>query len=207
LREKSTDSILTTISRRPNNIGWGAAQRWRRAARMAITDAKLGANEIVGPRNSVVVGTTMGEAEILGGLQHEWIVHGLRPYAARLSLSTGPRFSLFMSRVRLARRAWSGATSGLCRGQLCDWVRRRPHTCGPSRRCRHRSGGGNSRASVQRVRAARRHGSRAMQPFDSQSTRASARRGSRDAVLESEAHAEETRLETDRRVRWLWSFM
>ncbi len=35
------------------------------AARMAIADAELGAQELVGPRTAVVLGTTMGEAQIL----------------------------------------------------------------------------------------------------------------------------------------------
>jgi 3-oxoacyl-[acyl-carrier-protein] synthase II len=69
------------------------------AARMAITDAKLGANEIVGPRTAVVVGTTMGEAEILGGLQHEWIVHGLQ--AVRRSLI--PKYGSTLLPIHVAR--------------------------------------------------------------------------------------------------------
>ncbi|HEY8087913.1 MAG TPA: beta-ketoacyl-[acyl-carrier-protein] synthase family protein [Polyangiaceae bacterium] len=46
------------------------------AARMAMADAGLGAEQLAGPRTAVVLGTTMGEAEILADLEHEWIVHG-----------------------------------------------------------------------------------------------------------------------------------
>jgi 3-oxoacyl-[acyl-carrier-protein] synthase II len=47
------------------------------AARMAITDAALPAGALEGPRASVVLGTTMGEADVLEDLDHAWISKGL----------------------------------------------------------------------------------------------------------------------------------
>jgi 3-oxoacyl-[acyl-carrier-protein] synthase II len=69
------------------------------AARMAVTDADLGIHQLAGPRTAVVVGTTMGEAEILGGLQHEWIVHGLQ--AVRRSII--PRYGSTLLPIHVAR--------------------------------------------------------------------------------------------------------
>lgn len=46
------------------------------AARMAVEDAGLPAEALRGPRTSVVLGTTMGEADVLGELDHDWIHKG-----------------------------------------------------------------------------------------------------------------------------------
>jgi 3-oxoacyl-[acyl-carrier-protein] synthase II len=46
------------------------------AARMAIADAGLEPAQLAGPRTAVVLGTTMGEAQILAELDHEWILRG-----------------------------------------------------------------------------------------------------------------------------------
>lgn len=46
------------------------------AARMAITDAALQASALKGPRTAVVLGTTMGEADVIGALDHAWISRG-----------------------------------------------------------------------------------------------------------------------------------
>ena len=46
------------------------------AARMALDDAALSPASLEGPRTAVVLGTTMGEAEILGDLQRDWILGG-----------------------------------------------------------------------------------------------------------------------------------
>lgn len=43
------------------------------AARMAVQDAGLDAAALRGPRTAVVIGTTMGEADVLEGLDHAWI--------------------------------------------------------------------------------------------------------------------------------------
>jgi 3-oxoacyl-[acyl-carrier-protein] synthase II len=46
------------------------------AARMAIADASLPDGSLRGPRASVVLGTTMGEAGVLEDLDHGWIARG-----------------------------------------------------------------------------------------------------------------------------------
>src|SRR6185503_12960920 len=48
------------------------------AMRMAIEDAGIGADALRGPRTSVVVGTTMGEADVIADLDHAWIAGGFR---------------------------------------------------------------------------------------------------------------------------------
>ncbi|HEY2517962.1 MAG TPA: beta-ketoacyl-[acyl-carrier-protein] synthase family protein [Polyangiaceae bacterium] len=48
------------------------------AARMAVEDAGLKAETTRGPRTAVVLGTTMGEADVLEGLDHAWIRGGTR---------------------------------------------------------------------------------------------------------------------------------
>lgn len=47
------------------------------AARMAIADANIADAALSGPRASVVLGTTMGEADVLEDLDHAWIERGL----------------------------------------------------------------------------------------------------------------------------------
>lgn len=47
------------------------------AARMAIADAGIAAAAVAGPRASVVLGTTMGEADILEDLDAAWIKKGM----------------------------------------------------------------------------------------------------------------------------------
>jgi 3-oxoacyl-[acyl-carrier-protein] synthase II len=54
------------------------------AARMALTDADLDTADVAGPRTAVVLGTTMGEAQLQADLQKTWIVDG--PQAVRPSL-------------------------------------------------------------------------------------------------------------------------
>jgi 3-oxoacyl-[acyl-carrier-protein] synthase II len=54
------------------------------AARMAVADAGLDAQRLAGPRTAVVLGTTMGEAQLQADLQKDWIVRG--PQAVRRSL-------------------------------------------------------------------------------------------------------------------------
>ncbi len=48
------------------------------AARMAVGDAGIEASHLKGPRAAVVLGTTMGEADILEDLEGAWIQKGLR---------------------------------------------------------------------------------------------------------------------------------
>ena len=47
------------------------------AARMAVADAALPEGALAGSRASVVLGTTMGEADVLEDLDHAWISKGL----------------------------------------------------------------------------------------------------------------------------------
>jgi 3-oxoacyl-[acyl-carrier-protein] synthase II len=46
------------------------------ATRMAIADAGLADRALAGPRAAVVLGTTMGEADVLQDLDHAWIAKG-----------------------------------------------------------------------------------------------------------------------------------
>jgi 3-oxoacyl-[acyl-carrier-protein] synthase II len=69
------------------------------AARMAIADAELRANQLAGPRTAVVLGTTMGEAQILEELDQEWIVGG--PGAVTRALI--PRYGSTLLPIHVAR--------------------------------------------------------------------------------------------------------
>ncbi|HBQ11658.1 MAG: beta-ketoacyl-[acyl-carrier-protein] synthase family protein [Sandaracinaceae bacterium] len=69
------------------------------AARMAAEDAGLTEKELGGERTAVVVGTTMGEANVLGELQQAWIHEGtgaVRP--AKL-----PRYGTTLLPIHVAR--------------------------------------------------------------------------------------------------------
>src|SRR5688572_18703086 len=46
------------------------------AARMAVEDAGLRPDQLKGDRTAVIVGTTMGEANVLGELEAAWIHNG-----------------------------------------------------------------------------------------------------------------------------------
>jgi 3-oxoacyl-[acyl-carrier-protein] synthase II len=69
------------------------------AARMAVDDAHLDAAKLAGPRTSVVLGTTMGEAQLLGEMDHEWIVNG--PRAVKTSLI--PKYGSTLLPIHVAR--------------------------------------------------------------------------------------------------------
>jgi 3-oxoacyl-[acyl-carrier-protein] synthase II len=47
------------------------------AARMAVQDAGLSRAQLEGERTSVIIGTTMGEADVIGELENTWIRRGL----------------------------------------------------------------------------------------------------------------------------------
>jgi 3-oxoacyl-[acyl-carrier-protein] synthase II len=47
------------------------------AARMAVQDAGLARDQIEGERTSVIIGTTMGEADVIGELEDAWVHRGL----------------------------------------------------------------------------------------------------------------------------------
>jgi 3-oxoacyl-[acyl-carrier-protein] synthase II len=69
------------------------------AARMAIRDAGLAPAQLAGPRTAVVLGTTMGEAQLLAEMEHEWIVHG--PQAVRRSAI--PKYGSTLLPIHVAR--------------------------------------------------------------------------------------------------------
>jgi 3-oxoacyl-[acyl-carrier-protein] synthase II len=69
------------------------------AARMALKDAGLQEKQLAGGRTAVVLGTTMGEANVLGELQHEWIVEGEQ--AVRPSLI--PKYGSTLLPIHVAR--------------------------------------------------------------------------------------------------------
>ncbi len=69
------------------------------AARMAVQDAGLTPEKLAGPRTSVVLGTTMGEAQLLADMEHEWIVNG--PKAVRTSAI--PKYGSTLLPIHVAR--------------------------------------------------------------------------------------------------------
>jgi 3-oxoacyl-[acyl-carrier-protein] synthase II len=69
------------------------------AARMAVADAALDASAIAGPRTAVVLGTTMGEAQILAELDREWILGG--PQA--VTRAQIPRYGSTLLPIHVAR--------------------------------------------------------------------------------------------------------
>jgi 3-oxoacyl-[acyl-carrier-protein] synthase II len=69
------------------------------AARMAVADARLGGRALAGPRTSVVLGTTMGEAQILAELDRQWIVDG--PDA--ITRAKIPRYGSTLLPIHVAR--------------------------------------------------------------------------------------------------------
>jgi 3-oxoacyl-[acyl-carrier-protein] synthase II len=69
------------------------------AARMALANAGLDSKHIDPPRTAVVLGTTMGEAEILGELQHDWIVGG----ASAVRRALIPRYGSTLLPIHVAR--------------------------------------------------------------------------------------------------------
>jgi 3-oxoacyl-[acyl-carrier-protein] synthase II len=69
------------------------------ASRMAVDDAALDPSRLDAVRVAVVLGTTMGEAEILGDLEHDWIVGG--PTAVRRA--SIPRYGSTLLPIHVAR--------------------------------------------------------------------------------------------------------
>ncbi|MDB4942726.1 MAG: 3-oxoacyl-[acyl-carrier-protein] synthase [Labilithrix sp.] len=69
------------------------------AARMAIADAGLGPDTLKGPRASVVLGTTMGEADVLGDLDHTYIHKG----AAAVRRAMIPKYGSTLLPIHVAR--------------------------------------------------------------------------------------------------------
>jgi 3-oxoacyl-[acyl-carrier-protein] synthase II len=69
------------------------------AARMALDDAEIDAAVTAGPRTAVILGTTMGEAQILGELEHDWITGG--PLAVKRALI--PQYGSTLLPIHVAR--------------------------------------------------------------------------------------------------------
>jgi 3-oxoacyl-[acyl-carrier-protein] synthase II len=69
------------------------------ATRMALEDAGLRPDELEGPRTSVIMGTTMGEANVLGELEAAWIHDG----EAALIASKIPRYGTTLLPIHVAR--------------------------------------------------------------------------------------------------------
>lgn len=69
------------------------------AARMAIADAGIGEAALTGPRASVVLGTTMGEADVLEDLDHAWITRGL----AGVRRARLPKYGSTLLSIHVAR--------------------------------------------------------------------------------------------------------
>jgi 3-oxoacyl-[acyl-carrier-protein] synthase II len=69
------------------------------AARMAIADAGLDADALKGPRAAVVLGTTMGEADVLGDLDHALIHKG----AAGVRRAMIPKYGSTLLPIHIAR--------------------------------------------------------------------------------------------------------
>lgn len=69
------------------------------AARMAIRDASLAESALAGPRTSVVLGTTMGEADVLEDLDHGWIAKG----AAGVRRAWIPKYGSTLLPIHVAR--------------------------------------------------------------------------------------------------------
>ncbi|MFI5308988.1 MAG: beta-ketoacyl-[acyl-carrier-protein] synthase family protein [Polyangiales bacterium] len=68
-------------------------------ARMAIEDAKLTQEQLAGERTSVIVGTTMGEADVIGRLEDVWIRQG----TAALDAAKLPLYGTTLLPIHLAR--------------------------------------------------------------------------------------------------------
>ncbi len=69
------------------------------AMRMAIADAGIAPENMRGPRTSVVVGTTMGEADVIAELDSAWIAGGMR--AMRRAML--PKYGSTLLPIHLAR--------------------------------------------------------------------------------------------------------
>jgi len=77
------------------------------AARMALADARLPDRALAGPRTSVVLGTTMGEADVLGELDDAWIKKG----AAGVRRAFLPKYGSTLLPIHVARAI--GAEGGV----------------------------------------------------------------------------------------------
>src|SRR5512139_563488 len=75
------------------------AQMALAAGRMAFAQSGLRVEDLAGPRTSVIVGTTMGEANLLGELKNAWIHEG----SDALAPAKLPRYGTTLLPIHLAR--------------------------------------------------------------------------------------------------------
>jgi 3-oxoacyl-[acyl-carrier-protein] synthase II len=68
-------------------------------ARMAVEDAKLTSEQLAGERTSVIIGTTMGEADVIGRLEDVWIRKG----TGALDAAQLPLYGTTLLPIHLAR--------------------------------------------------------------------------------------------------------
>ena len=69
------------------------------ATRMAIEEAGLTPEQLAGPRTSVVLGTTMGEANVLGALESAWLHEG----ESKVPMHAIPRYGTTLLPIHVAR--------------------------------------------------------------------------------------------------------
>jgi len=69
------------------------------ATRMAIVDSGISSDMLKGPRTAVVIGTTMGEANLIADLDHAWIAKG--PTAVNRTLL--PKYGSTLLPIHVAR--------------------------------------------------------------------------------------------------------
>jgi 3-oxoacyl-[acyl-carrier-protein] synthase II len=74
------------------------------AARMAVEDAAIPGEALRGPRASVVLGTTMGEADVLQDLDHGWIARG----PAGVRRAWVPKYGSTLLSIHVARAMGAG---------------------------------------------------------------------------------------------------
>ena len=79
------------------------------ASRMAIDDSGIKRQLLKGDRTSVVVGTTMGEADVIEELDQAWIANGPRA----LSRSRAATIQSLTTPLCSISRLW-GTSTGLC---------------------------------------------------------------------------------------------
>jgi len=68
-------------------------------ARMAVEDAKLTSEQLAGERTSLIIGTTMGEADVIGRLEDVWIRKG----TGALDAAQLPLYGATLLPIHLAR--------------------------------------------------------------------------------------------------------
>jgi 3-oxoacyl-[acyl-carrier-protein] synthase II len=69
------------------------------AARMAVVDSGIDPHKLRGPRTAVVIGTTMGEADVIADLDHAWIKGG----ASSTRRALLPKYGSTLLSVHVAR--------------------------------------------------------------------------------------------------------